>query len=156
MPEDHIGTFVWYLIGFGTYFAESDYVVIWPILRAIDNAFSIGLALQDEDQLRRQAEEVFASINMESLQVLKGVVLAIDGWVMSTRKPTMKEVENVMSSRNRKRVWGIVILAGCDARTKFHMWNEMNTGSTNDCTAWHNCRLKQLIADEHQLPLQFF
>jgi hypothetical protein len=36
-------------IGFGTYFADSDYGVIWPILRAINNAFSIGLALQDED-----------------------------------------------------------------------------------------------------------
>jgi hypothetical protein len=45
---------------------------------------------------------------MESLQVFKGVVLAIDGWVMSTRKPTMKEVENVMSYRNKNAVWGIV------------------------------------------------
>jgi hypothetical protein len=36
------------------------------------------------------------------------------------------------------------------------MWNAMNTGSTNDWTVWHNCRLKQLIADEHQLPPQFY
>jgi hypothetical protein len=86
-----------------------------------------------------------------SAQVFNKMLLAIDGWVMWKRMPTKREVSNSRSSRNRKGMWGIVVLAGCDANTKFHLWNASNTGSTIDCTAWDRCGLKLLI-DQGRWP----
>jgi hypothetical protein len=66
--------------------------------------------------------------------------------------PYRSEVnDNVSSYRNRKGCFAIVVLAGCDSNTKFHMFCANNTGSTNDCTAWQRCQLKKII-DEGQLP----
>jgi hypothetical protein len=143
-------------LGFGTFFQDSDYGIVWPTLRAIDAAYTIGLDNSAEN-LANLAKE-FAEINSNSTGIFDGVVLAIDGWVMQTRQPYQSEIPStstINSFRNRKGVWGIVILAGCDARTKFHLFSAKNTGSTNDCTAWDNSNLKKLI-DEGFLPVQFY
>lgn len=146
-------------IGFGTFFANSAYGVVWPMLKAIDNAFKIGLDVNNIDQLQKQAEE-FAAICPTSQDVFSGVVLAIDGWVMQTRQPYKREISSndnyVNSFRNRKGLWGIVVLAGCDARTKFHLFSAANTGSTNDCTAWDRCKLKEVVVDNNSLPNSFY
>jgi hypothetical protein len=97
-------------IGFSTLFADARRGVIYPILDAIDQTFSIGLDL-NEDVLDKQAAE-FANICPTSASVFNGVVLAVDGWVMRTRKPYASEVnDDVMKYRNRKGCWGIVVLA---------------------------------------------
>ena len=132
-------------IGWGSFFSTESRGVFWPVCEAIDLSYTIGLDFNPA-VLQKHSEE-FAAICPASAPVFDGVVLALDGWVMETRCPYRKEVDNVMSYRNRKGMWGIVILAGCDARCKFHMWNNKNTGSTNDCTAWDNSALKERIED---------
>ena len=98
-------------IGFGSFFADN-LGVLYPILDAIDEAFSIGLDLNPE-KLTEQAN-AFANICPISSNVFDGVVLAIDGWVMRTRQPYRSEVAGeVMSYRNRKGCWGIVVLGMC-------------------------------------------
>ena len=99
-------------IGFGTFFADSNRGVVCPILDAIDESFSIGLDLNRESL--RQKSVDFANICPLSSDVFNGVVLAIDGWVMRTRQPYRSEVAGeVMSYRNRKGCWGIVVLGMC-------------------------------------------
>ena len=128
-----------------------------PTLRAIDSAFSIGLDNSPENLAKLASE--FSRINHNSADIFDGVILAVDGWVMETRQPFQSEIpatSTINSFRNRKGVWGIVILAGCDANTKFHLFSAKNTGSTNDCTAWDNCTLKRLIDEEGFLPVQYY
>jgi hypothetical protein len=142
-------------IGFGSFFADNSLGIIYPILDAIDQSFSIGLDLDNDEVLKKQSAD-FANIFPPSAEIFNGVILAIDGWVMRTRQPYASEVdENVMSYRNRKGCWGIVVLAACDAKTKFHMFSANNTGSTNDCTAWSRCQLKKLI-DEGRLNEKYY
>ena len=61
-----------------------------------------------------------------------------------------------MAYRNRHGCWGLVVLAGCDARCRFTMFSCKNSGSTNDCIAWELSLLKKLIIDDRRLPEQFF
>lgn len=140
-------------IGFGSLWSSEARGVIWPICEAIELSYSIGLDFSPEN-LSSLAKD-FSDICPASATAFDGVVLALDGWVMQTRAPHNTEVDNIMSYRNRKGVFGVVILAGCDARTKFHMWNNKNTGSTNDCTAWDNSSLKKKI-DHGALPQRYY
>lgn len=83
-------------------------------------------------------------------------MLAIDGWVCKTRQPTAKEVNgNIMAYRNRKGCWGILILAGCDADLKFHLFSAQNSGSTNDVVAWEMSALKA-VQDNGLIPYKYF
>lgn len=127
--------------------------IIWPTIDAIDSAFSIGLPLDNPVELRIASEE-FARISHGELF---GCVTAIDGWVAKIHKPSQSDaIEDVMAYRNRHGCWGLVVLAGCDARCKFTMFSCMNSGSTNDCIAWELSLLKRLINDEGRLPAQYF
>lgn len=128
-------------VGFGSFFHDSKYGVIWPIMEALDKAYKIGLDAENREEMEKLAEE-FAAIDPRSQSVFSGTVMAIDGWVMQTRKPYDDETTNVKSYRNRKGMWGLVVLAGCDARTRFTLWNVNNTGSNNDISAWNNSALK--------------
>ena len=140
-------------IGFGSFYVDNQHGILWPMCHAINMTESIGFDLTNVEMLKKHAEE-FAAIAPASAQVFHNVVLAWDGWVMQTRMPFRRELENVMSYRNRHGIWGAVILAACDARTKFHVWNAMNTRSTNDITAWNNSSMKKRI-DAGDLPEQF-
>lgn len=82
--------------------------------------------------------------------------MAIDGWVVRTRKPHHNEVDNVMAYRNRHGCWGLVVMAGCDAHCRFNMFSMVSAGSTNDCVAWELSAMKKLIEVEKRLPPQFY
>jgi len=82
--------------------------------------------------------------------------MAIDGWVVRTRKPHHNEVDNTMAYRNRHGCWGLVVMAGCDARCRFTMFSLVSSGSTNDCIAWELSQMKQLIEVDKRLPQQFY
>ena len=82
--------------------------------------------------------------------------MAIDGWVCVTKKPFKTEVHDVMKFRNRKGVWGIVVLAGCDVNLKFHMWSCTSSGSTNDIMAWRYSSLKQDVYDQKKIPPKYY
>ena len=123
-------------------------------MEALDKAYKIGLDAENREEMEKLAEE-FAAIDPRSQSVFSGTVMAIDGWVMQTRKPYDDETTNVKSYRNRKGMWGLVVLAGCDARTRFTLWNVNNTGSNNDISAWNNSALKKVLED-HKLHSDFY
>ena len=134
-------------IGFSTFLHNSKYGVVWPMIDALNAVLKLGMDFREEKM--REAAEEFANINLNSAPIFDKVVLAIDGLVIKTRQPSAKEVfdGNINCYRNRKTPWGIVVLAGCDARTRFHLFKTNNSGSTNDCIAWKNCRLKTLVEE---------
>ena len=94
----------------GSFFVDGG--VLWGTMHCLNDLFDIGLPVHDEGQLRRMADE----FKYWSKNTMTNCVLAIDGWVCRTRCPTKKEVELPMSYRNRHGCFGIVVLAGCDAR----------------------------------------
>ena len=127
-------------VGFGSFYSDSKYGIIWPILEALDASYKIGLKMRDREEMQKHAEE-FAAICPSSQEVFNGVVMAIDGLIIQTRKPLDHETPNVKSHMTRCGIWGLTVLAGCDARTKFHMWHVNSTGSNNDYTRWTLIRL---------------
>ena len=143
-------------IGFGSFYQSTKYGVIWPMMEAIDALYEIGMPLDDEQSLQNIAQD-FAKINESTREIFAGVVLAIDGLVIQTRKPTKLEVgdRNVTLFRNRKGIWGIVILAGCDASKRYRFWNATSSGSTNDCIAWAHSALKAAV-DAGRLPRGYY
>eukprot|EP01031_Cornospumella_fuschlensis_P031289 gene31289-37816_t len=115
-------------IAFGSF-----YDVVWRTLEAIDACYDMGLSLE-EDELKRQAEE-FAAINGASKDQFYGVIMAIDGWVCRTRKPSSKESNGFpMRYRNRK---------GC-------------FGSSNDIMVWQNSYLYKEVISKGKLPPIYF
>lgn len=136
-------------ISIASFYAEDG--VIWPTIHAIDTALTIGLAMDDHTELNDLAVE-FAKYSHGELP---GCVLAVDGWVARTRKPFVTETTDIMAYRNRHDCWGLVVLAGCDAHCKFHMFNVANSGSTHDSLAWEMSTMK-LLLETGRLPRQYF
>ena len=126
--------------------------VIWPTMEAIDECFSIGLPVDNTEELDKMAREFAVASHGE----MHGCVTAIDGWVAKCRKPTRSEVTDIMAYRNRHDCWGLVVLAGCDAHCRFTMFSTMNSGSTNDTIAWDLSLLKKIIIDEGRLPNRYY
>jgi hypothetical protein len=143
--------FGWALSEAAFYSTVPEKGVVWPVIEAIDQAFEIGLPMHDEVALTKLADE-FATFSGGELY---GCVTAIDGWVARTRKPFHKEVDDVMAYRNRHGCWGLVVLAGCDARCRFTMFSCKNCGSTNDTVAWELSEMKHLL-EQGRLPNRFF
>jgi hypothetical protein len=85
--------------------------------------------------MRKIAEE-FSGIVLNSKDEFFGCVMAIDGWVCATRKLYDSETDFPRKYRNRKGLWGITVLAGCDARGKFMLFSCNGSGSANDVLAW--------------------
>ena len=67
---------------------------------------------------------------------MPGCVMAVDGWVLWTRKPYKKEALLISSYMNRKGHYGLVCMAGCEASTKFNMFSAQCPGATNDSLAF--------------------
>ena len=133
----------------GTFFDENG--VLWDTIRAIDDSFFITLPADDPTKLSDITKGFAACSNNH----LKHCVTAIDGWVMRTRKPRDDEVENVMAYRNRHDCWGIVIIAGCDSKTRFTMWSCKSAGSTNDSLAWDFSQFKKDL-EAGKLPIEYY
>ena len=124
---------------------------LWRTVAILDESLQLGFSLQ-RDTLMHTAKE-FAQFSHGRMT---GCVMAVDGWVCATRQPTVKEVGiNIKSYRNRKSCWGIVVLAGCDARCRFTLFSSQCSGSTNDIMAWEMYSLKTLL-DDGLLPPQYY
>lgn len=80
---------------------------------------------------------------------LMGCVTAIDGWVAKTRKPFEIEVIDVNAYRNRHDCWGLVVIAGCDAKCRYTIFSCKNSGSTNDALAWEHSDAKKTVEGPH-------
>jgi hypothetical protein len=143
--------FAWGIAKSTFFSTDPDRGVLWPTIDAIDISFTIGLPVHDIPALEKLADE----FKVYSHGELNGCVTAIDGWVAQTRKPSSKEVQDVMAYRNRHDCWGIVVLAGCDARCRFTMFSCKNTGSTNDTIAWDLSDMKKLL-DDGKLHNKFY
>jgi hypothetical protein len=129
----------------------NDNYVLWPTMEAIDATLIMGFSCSEEDLAATAAE--FASM---SNGVMTGCVSALDGWVVKTRQPTRAEAgQSIMSYRNRKQMWGILVLAGCDARTRFNFFSAKCSGATHDYMAWEVSTLKEMV-DESKLPAQYY
>lgn len=133
----------------GSFFQEDG--VLWGTMNAIDAAFDLYFPFDDDDRLRKEANN-FAAFSHGHL---KYCVLAIDGWVCRTRCPTDTEVRFPMSYRNRHECFGIVVLAGCFANLKFGMFSCISCGSTNDTMAWDLCAMNRAV-EEGLLPKQYY
>jgi len=117
--------------------------ILWPTLEALHKILKIDFPIDDIEQL----EEISNGFSRCVGGAIKGVVLAVDGWVCKTRAPSADEVPNPISFRNRKGCFGIVVMAGCDSKTRFRMLSCNFCGSTNDCLAWELTHLySQLMA----------
>lgn len=136
-------------IGHGTFYQDDG--VLWGTLGIIDDAFEIGLPVNDLHAMERIAEGFASCAN----GVLKNCVMAIDGWVCKTRQPFASEVDSPMHYRNRHDCFGLVVLAGCDAQKRFLMLSCKNTGSTHDSQAWEMSRMKHAL-DNNELPEQYY
>ena len=88
-------------IGFGTIFSESDWVVVWPVCRAIEMNYFIGFDLRNREDLMKLSEE-FAAICESSREVFDKVVLALDGLVNLTRQSYLSEVDKICTSETGK------------------------------------------------------
>lgn len=125
--------------------------VLWGTIDMLDECFQIKFPFNNASKLRSMADEFAYWSNYK----MNNCVLAIDGWVCRTRCPTTKEVSYPMSYRNRHGCFGLVALAGCDARMKFYMFSCVSAGSTNDILAWQFCKMKSLL-DSGALPEPYY
>ena len=130
-------------------FFNKNYVV-WRVFDAINTRLPLGFSL-DPEYLEQTAKE----FSTYSHGRMKGCVMAIDGWVCKTRQPRKAEVGLCVSSyRNRKHCWGIICLAGCDARCRFNLFASKWSGGTHDYLAWETCAFKKIL--EEQLPEPYY
>ena len=72
--------------------------ILWPTIAAINRTFKIEFDWRDRAQLSQVASE-FANY---SRGTMTGCVMAIDGLVIKTRRPSVRESPNVGRNRNRK------------------------------------------------------
>ena len=133
----------------GSFFTENG--VLWGTMKMLDDCFEIGFPFTNNNKLKEMA----ANFARFSKNKMDNCVLAIDGWVCRTRCPTATEVQYPMSYRNRHDCFGLVVLAGCDAALRFHMFSCVSAGSTNDVMAWSFCAMKTLLDNGH-LPAPYY
>jgi hypothetical protein len=126
--------------------------VLWPTLEAIAAAFEIGLPVDDPLKL----EELARGFDEHSCGILKGCVIAIDGFGVSTQQPYESEVIRPKDYRFRKGGFALVVLAGCDIDARFICASCNHSGSTNDIIAWGDSNLYQMLEVEKKLPEQYF
>lgn len=126
--------------------------VLWPTIAAIDAAFELGFPVGDAQKL----EELADGFDKHSSGILKGCVLAIDGFGVGTRQPFEWEVKRPKDYRFRKGGFALVVLAGCDVNAKFIAASCNHSGSSNDIIAWGDSKLFQMLELRKELPEQYF
>ena len=137
-------------IGYSTFY--SDRGVVWPTIEAIDAAFTIGLPLDDVNQLEVISKGFFD----HSGGIFDGCVLAIDGLAIRTRQPYDHEVKYKKDYRFRKGGFAIIVIAGCDVDCRFISASCNHSGSTNDIIAWQNMDLYEAVEIDRKLPPKYF
>ncbi len=131
-------------------FYKKNYI-LWQTILAINTCIDLGFSL-DRDDLKKSAKE----FSVLSKDTMNGCVLAVDGWICKTRMPTFEEVgQSIISYRNRKFCWGILVIAGCDATCKFKLFSARSSGGTHDHVAWGGCQLYNMISQNH-LPEEYY
>jgi len=125
--------------------------IIWPVIEAIDAAFSIGFPFEDDIAL----ESLSQGFEEHSGGILKGHVLAIDGFGVSTRQPFKTKVLHPKDYRFRKGGFAVIVLAGCDVKAWFVSVSCNHSGSTNDIMAWQDSNLFHALKVEGRLPPQY-
>lgn len=126
--------------------------VLWPTIAAIDTVLELGFPLNDAERLDTISKG-FAAYNGGHME---GCVMAIDGWVCQTRCPTKVEVSNQVAYRNRKGMWGLAVMAGCDHQCRFLMMSVMCPGATNDSLTWRMTEVYRNIVQGDRLPSQYY
>jgi hypothetical protein len=126
--------------------------VLWPTLEAIDMAFDLGFPADEPAKVASLAR----GFERHSCGILKGCVLAIDGFGVSTRQPFKSEVKRPKDYRFRKGGFALVVLAGCDVDARFICASCNHSGSTNDIIAWGDSNLYKLLEVDKLLPEQYF
>lgn len=129
----------------------SDRGVLWPTIDALDNAFELGLDLNDNELLHNLS----SGFKAHSGGVMEGCILAIDGMAVRVRQPYRSEVKDIKAYCSRKGGFALVVMAGCDVNGRFYAATADHSGSTNDCIAWENSALCNAI-HEGKLPEQYF
>jgi hypothetical protein len=137
-------------VAFSTFFHPNG--VLWPTLEAIDQAYSLGLPMDDPVQLQKLSDGFYH----HSSGILDGCVMAIDGFGVATRQPYKTEVNRPKDYRFRKGGFAIIVLAGCDVQAKFICASCTHSGSTNDIIAWQDTELFEAIEVLKQLPAKYF
>lgn len=133
-------------------FYKADVGILWPTISAIDAVLEIGVPLHDPVELERTSRGFAAKCNNH----VNGCVMAIDGWVCRTRCPSKKEVANQLAYRNRKGMWGLSVMAGCDDQCRFTMLSTVCPGSTNDSLSWRMSKVYNEIVAAGLLPARYF
>ena len=126
--------------------------ILWGTINAIDFELEIGFPLNDPVKLEKLSQG-FAKY---SKYRMKGCVIALDGWVLRTRCPTKKETKHIVSHRNRKGFWGMVVFAGCDAELRFLSVSSRFPGATNDSLAWDLSGLNNTVFKCNRLPPPYY
>lgn len=126
--------------------------ILWPIMEALDAAFSIGFPFHDLDQIENLSQGFF----QHSGGLLDGCVLALDGLGVATRQPSKWEVKYPKDYRFRKGGFAIIVLAGCDVQARFIAASATHSGSTNDIIAWQDTKLYEALEIDKLLPPKYF
>ncbi len=104
----------------------------WPTLEAIDMAFDLGFPADEPAKVATLAR----GFEQHSYGILKGCVLAIDGFGVPTRQPFQSEVQRPKDYFFRKGGFALVVLTGCDVDARFVCASCNHSGSTNNIIAW--------------------
>ena len=126
--------------------------IIWKTMEAINNVLEISFPVDDVSKMN----DIEIGFRKYSLHRIRGCVMAVDGWVVRTRKPYRSEVSNINCFRNRKDCYGLVVIGGVDSDCRFRMLSIKSPGSTNDCVAWEFSNHYTDIIAKQLLPPQFF
>ncbi len=121
-------------------------------MEAIDNAFPIGLPINDP----LKQEELSNGVFDHSGGILDGCVMVVDGFGVQMRQPFDHEVEHPKDYRFCKGGFAIIVLTGCNINARFVLLSCTHSGSMNDIIAWQESNLFESIEVDKELPPQYF
>ncbi len=113
-------------IGYSTFYSNRG--VLWPTIEAIDEAFLIGLPIDDVEKLEKLSQGFYEQSN----GIFDGLVMVIGGLAVRTRAPFENEVLKRKDYRFRKGGFAVIALAGCDTDARSISATANHSGSTND------------------------
>jgi hypothetical protein len=137
-------------IGHSTFYSERG--VLWSTIEAINEAFCIGLPLNDNDKLQQLSH----GFHEQSNGISDGFFMVMDGMAVQTHAPFKKEVSKRKDYGFRKGGFASIALASCDAGARFISATANHCGNNNDIIAWNNCNVCKAVGHDRLLPANFF